>query len=278
MKDNIQIGNQYVGKDSPVFVIAEVGINHNGDMETAFKLIDEAKWAGASAVKLQTYITEKRVPSDSPIFNILKKCELSFDQQKELFDYANKNEILAFSTPFDIESIEFLNEVDTPCFKVASFDLVNLTLLNEIAHRNKPVIISRGMASMKEIDIAMDVLKNVPTVLLHCVSAYPVPDHFSLNLSTIPALRERYNSIIGYSDHTLDIEAAQFSVACGARVIEKHFTLSQSMEGPDHLISSEPSQLKNLIERCNFVDEIMGIPAWKSIEAEKDILQYRRKN
>lgn len=278
MNDNIQIGNQYVGKDSPVFVIAEVGINHNGDMETAFKLIDEAKWAGASAVKLQTYITEKRVPSDSPIFNILKKCELSFDQQKELFDYANKNEILAFSTPFDIESIEFLNEVDTPCFKVASFDLVNLTLLNEIAHRNKPVIISRGMASMKEIDIAMDVLKNVPTVLLHCVSAYPVPDHFSLNLSTIPALRERYNSIIGYSDHTLDIEAAQFSVACGARVIEKHFTLSQSMEGPDHLISSEPSQLKNLIERCNFVDEMMGIPAWKSIEAEKDILQYRRKN
>jgi N,N'-diacetyllegionaminate synthase len=278
MMNNIQIGNQNVGEGSPIFVIAEVGINHNGDIGTAFELIDKAKWAGASAVKFQTYITEERVSVDSPIFDILKKCELSFDQQKELFDYANNNEILAFSTPFDTESVEFLDEVDTPCYKVASFDLVNLTLLNEIAQKNKPVIISRGMASMKEIDIAMEVLKANPTVLLHCISAYPVPNHFSLNLSTIPALKQRYNSIIGYSDHTLDIEAAQFSVACGAKVIEKHFTLSQAMVGPDHLISSEPSQLKKLIERCKIVDEMMGSPAWESIEAEKDILQYRRKN
>lgn len=278
MKDTIQIGNQYIGKNSPIFIIAEVGINHNGDMDIACDLIDKAKWAGASAVKFQTYITEKRVSKDSPIFDILKKCELSYDQQKELFEYANNNQIMAFSTPFDSESVEFLAEINTPCYKVASFDLVNIPLLNEISKQKKPVIISRGMASMDEIDIAMKVLKNVPTVLLHCISAYPVPNHTSLNLSTISALRERYKSIIGYSDHTLDIEASQFSIACGAKVIEKHFTLSQSMNGPDHLISSEPEQLKQLIERCNFVNEMMGSPAWKSIDAEKDILQYRRKN
>mgnify|MGYP006086410223 CR=1 FL=1 len=278
MKDTMQIGNQEIGQQSPIFIIAEVGINHNGDMNTAFELINKAKWAGASAVKFQTYITEKRVSNDSPIFNILKECELSFDQQKELFEYANSNDIMAFSTPFDSESVAFLAEINAPCYKVASFDLVNTSLLRDIAQQKKPVIMSRGMASMDEIDIAMNILKDIPTILLHCVSAYPIPNHKSLNLSTIAALKERYHSIIGYSDHTLDIEAAQFAVACGAKVIEKHFTLSQSMNGPDHLISSEPKQLKMLIERCKIVDEMMGNPAWESIDAEKDILQYRRKN
>ena len=278
MKDSIQIGNQKVGHKSPIFIIAEIGINHNGDMKNAFELIDKAKWSGASAVKFQTYITEKRVSQDSPIFDILKGCELSFEQQKELFEYANSKDIIAFSTPFDSESVEFLAEINSPCYKVASFDLVNTPLLRDIAKQKRPVIISRGMANMEEIDIAMNILKNIPTVLLHCVSAYPVPNHSSLNLSTIAALKERYHSLIGYSDHTLDIEASQFAVACGAKVIEKHFTLSQSMEGPDHLISSEPKQLKKLIERCKIVHEMMGSPAWDSIEAEKDILQYRRKN
>jgi N,N'-diacetyllegionaminate synthase len=278
MKDTIQIGNQKVGHKSPIFIIAEIGINHNGDMKNAFELIDKAKWSGASAVKFQTYITEKRVSQDSPIFDILKGCELSFEQQKELFEYANSKDIIAFSTPFDSESVEFLAEINSPCYKVASFDLVNTPLLRDIAKQKRPVIISRGMANMEEIDIAMNILKNIPTVLLHCVSAYPVPNHSSLNLSTIAALKERYHSLIGYSDHTLDIEASQFAVACGAKVIEKHFTLSQSMEGPDHLISSEPKQLKKLIERCKIVHEMMGSPAWDSIDAEKDILQYRRKN
>jgi sialic acid synthase SpsE len=278
MKDTIQIGSQKVGHESPIFIIAEIGINHNGDMNNAFELIDKAKWAGASAVKFQTYITEKRVSQDSPIFGILKGCELSFAQQKELFEYANSNGIIAFSTPFDSESVEFLAEINSPCYKVASFDLVNTPLLMDIAHQNRPVIISRGMANMEEIDIAMNILKDIPTVLLHCISAYPVPNHSSLNLSTIAALKERYHSLIGYSDHTLDTEASQFAVACGAKVIEKHFTLSQSMDGPDHLISSEPKQLKKLIEKCKIVHEMMGIPAWDSIEAEKDILQYRRKN
>ena len=278
MKDTIQIGSQKVGHKSPIFIIAEIGINHNGDMKNAFELIDKAKWSGASAVKFQTYITEKRVSQDSPIFDILKGCELSFEQQKELFEYANSKDIIAFSTPFDSESVEFLAEINSPCYKVASFDLVNTPLLMHIAQQKMPVIISRGMANMEEIDIAMNILKNIPTVLLHCISAYPVPNHSSLNLSTIAALKERYHSLIGYSDHTLDIEASQFAVACGAKVIEKHFTLSQSMDGPDHLISSEPKQLKKLIERCKIVNEMMGSPAWESIEAEKDILQYRRKN
>ena len=126
MKDTIQIGNQYIGENFPIFIIAEVGINHNGDMDIAFDLIDKAKWAGASAVKFQTYITEKRVSKDSPIFDILKKCELSYDQQKELFEYANNNQIMAFSTPFDSESVEFLAEINTPCYKMTG----NITTKN----------------------------------------------------------------------------------------------------------------------------------------------------
>ena len=137
---------------------------------------------------------------------------------------------------------------------------------------------SRGMANMDEIDVAMKILQDgdIPVILLHCVSAYPVPDYTLLNLSTIQALKERYQCLVGYSDHTLGIEAAQFAVAAGAVVIEKHFTLSQSAEGPDHALSSEPEHLKQMIDGCNMVRTMMGDPVWNSIEAEKDILQYRR--
>ena len=279
MENKLYFSNKTIDFSCDVFTIAEVGINHNGDIKTAIKLIDKAKWAGASAVKFQTYITEKRVPEDSPIFGILKQCELSFDQQKELFEYANGKNIVAFSTPFDHESVQFLADINAPCFKVASFDLVNIPLLKDISKQSRPVIMSRGMANMDEIDTAMHVFKEgrVPVVLMHCVSAYPIPDNVSINLSTIQALKERYDCPIGYSDHTLGIEAAQFAVAAGAVAIEKHFTMSQTAEGPDHVLSSEPEQLKKMIDGCKEVRFMMGEPVWTSIEVEKETLQYRRK-
>jgi len=278
MADKIKIGRKTVGKGEPTYVIAEVGINHNGNFDTAVKLIDQAAFSGADAVKLQTYITERRVKTDSPIFGILKQCELNFDQQKKLFDYAKKKRIDIFSTPFDPESVDFLASIDCPCYKVASFDLVNKDLLFKISEQFKPVIMSRGMADKKEIDEAVSIFneKHIPYVLLHCISAYPVNDFTNLNLSTIKYMEEIYNCPAGYSDHTLGIEIAKYAVASGASIIEKHFTLSRKDKGPDHGMSTEPEELKEMIKSIRFVEGIIGNPMLSSVPEERDILQYRR--
>ena len=274
----LQLGSHKVGDGQPVYVIAEVGINHNGDFATAVKLLEQAAWAGVSSVKLQTYITEKRVPKDSPIFGILKQCELSFDQQKELFERGHELGIDVFSTPFDDESVDFLVSIGAPCFKIASFDIVNTKLLKKVAQQHRPVIMSRGMADQKELDAAVSFFRenDSPLALLHCVSAYPVPSASDLNLSTIGALKERYHCPVGFSDHTLGIEAPLYSVAAGAQLIEKHFTLSKSTPGPDHAMSTEPSDMKQLVEGSKHVLEMMGQPVAHSVDAEKGTLQYRR--
>lgn len=278
MPPNIIIGSRTVGEGEDIFSIAEVGINHGGDPDKAKTLIDKAAWAGASAVKLQTYITEKRVPKDSPIFGILKQCELSFAMQRELIAYAAEKNILLFSTPFDDESVDFLAEANAPCFKIASFDIVNTTLLRRVAQKGRPVIVSRGMASREEIDVAVEILKEagVPYALLHCVSAYPVPTHTALNLRTIRALSDRYHCPAGFSDHTLGIEAPSIAVAAGATIVEKHFTLSKTDEGPDHALSAEPGDFKEMVTRMRRVREMLGAEAWGTVAEEKDILQYRR--
>ena len=280
MNESISIKDIAIGPEQPVFIVAEVGINHDGDFEAAKDLIKNAKDAGASAVKMQTYITEKRVPRNSPIFDILKRCELSFEQQKELFEFAEENQMIIFSTPFDDESVDFLASVDIPCYKIASFDLVNKKLLKKVAERNRPIIMSRGMANQKEIDLAVDIIKQAGTeyALLHCISAYPVADIQSLNLSTIGALAERYHCPVGFSDHTLDIDAAKYAVAVGATIIEKHFTYSRSAEGPDHAISTEPAEMKTLVDETKRIKEMLGQPVWRAVEAEADILQYRRES
>jgi len=278
VKEVIQINSKNIGQGQKVFIVAELGINHNGDFDTAIKLIDEAKAAGADAVKLQTYITEKRTAKDSPIFNILKQCELSFSRQKELFRYARSKGIEIFSTPFDEESVNFLAAVDTCCYKIASFDVVNKKLLSKVARQAKPVIMSRGMANQEELDAAVAIIKKhgLSIVLLHCVSAYPVLSHEFLNLATIRALRERYRCPVGFSDHTLSIEAVQYAVAAGASVIEKHFTLSRKDKGPDHALSIEPDQMKAMVEGVRKVSCMLGEAACSAIPAEKEILQYRR--
>lgn len=278
MDDSMQINGKNIGAGNPIYVIAEIGINHNGQLETAKQLIDSAKWANAAAVKLQTYITEKRVKKNSPVFDLLKQCELTFDEQKQLFQYANDKGIDVFSTPFDDESVDFLASVDSPCYKIASFDVTNRKLVEKISKQGKPVIMSRGMADRQEIDQATRIFKNHDTqfAILHCISAYPVSSMTQLHLSTIQSLKERYQCTVGFSDHTVGIEAPKYAVAAGATIIEKHFTLSKKSKGPDHVISSEPEEMKRLVDSVLFVQEIMGTPAWAPIDAESDILQYRR--
>jgi len=274
----VEVGEIKVGDGNGPFVIAEVGINHNGDMDTAIKLINEAKCAEAGAVKLQTYITEKRVSKDSPIFGILKRCEFTFSQQEELFKYARNKGIEIFSTPFDDESVDFLASMEVPCYKIASFDIVNKKLLDKVARKKKPVIMSRGMATRDEIDEAVKIVRDsgAQVILLHCVSAYPVPSDECLNLRTINALKDRYGCLVGFSDHTIGIGAVKAAVAAGASVVEKHFTLSRKSEGPDHQLSIEPDELRGLVREAKSANAMMGEAVWSHIPVEEPILQYRR--
>jgi len=278
--EDLKVSNILIGNEHPAFIIAEVGINHNGSMENAMKLIDEAYKSGASSVKFQTYITEKRVERDAPIFDILKQCELSFDDQRELFNYANEIGLVAFSTPFDEESVDFLAEIETPLLKVASFDIVNKTLLKKMSDANIPVIVSRGMATESELDQAQDLfnVKNVPLAILHCISAYPIQNLESINMSTMAYLQDRYECPIGFSDHTIGPAASICAVAMGAKVIEKHFTLDKNDEGPDHIMSADPMEMLEMISGIRDVEKMIGKPVSGPIPEEQDILQYRREN
>jgi sialic acid synthase SpsE len=276
--ETVQIGKREIGDGRPVFIVAEVGINHNGDMKIARELMEKAKESGADAVKLQTYETEKRVPKDSPIYDLLKGCELTYDEQRELFALGRDLGLTVFSTPFDDAAVAFLDQEDTPLLKVASFDIVNHALLSKMASCGRPVIMSRGMATDRELEEALKIFdqKGVSVAVLHCISAYPVQSVADLNLSTIRFLKERYQRPVGYSDHTLSIEAPVWAVAAGAQIIEKHFTLSTTMEGPDHAISSDPDMLKKMVETIRSVETAMGEPVSGPIDAETEILQYRR--
>lgn len=274
----VRCGKKTIGGGNSIFVIAEVGINHNGEMKLAEELVRKAAESGADAVKLQTYITEKRVAKDSPIFDLLKRCELTYNQQTELFALGRELGIILFSTPFDEEAVDFLKDAGAPMMKVASFDVVNKRLLRKVADAGLPVVMSRGMATGEELDRAVEVFdsKDVATILLHCVSAYPVPSPKDLNLSTIRYLEEKFARPAGFSDHTIGVQASVWAVAAGARIIEKHFTLDTKMEGPDHAISADPATLKELVKNIRLVEGALGSPVLGPIEVEKDILQYRR--
>lgn len=279
MVNKIKIGKKFIGEGEKTFIIAEIGINHNGSLETAKKLIIKAKEAGADAVKFQTYITEKRVKKESPIYNVLKQCELSNEQTKELFNFCQKNNIIFFSTPFDEESVDFLIEIGVKLLKIASFDITNYSLLRKAAKAGVIIIFSIGMASKEEIDSAIKIFdeNNVTYCILHCISSYPTQKKDS-NLNVISHLKRLYNCPVGYSDHTIGFEIPILSVAAGASIIEKHFTLNNSAMGPDHKLSANPQTMKKMIKGIRKIEIIMGSNILKTRECEKPILQYRRKS
>ena len=259
-------------------IIAEIGINHGGNIELAKKLIDSAHRAGVDSVKFQTYLTEKRTKPGSPIFDILKKCELSFDAFKELKDYSDKKGIIFFSTPFDNESIEYLETINCPFYKIASFDLVNKPFLEKIAKTTKPVILSVGMSNINEIETAVNILsKNTNKIaLLHCISAYPTKEE-DANLAAIHTLREKFgNHLIGHSDHTDGIKIPLYAVAAGAKIIEKHFKISADMDCVDAPVSITEEQMKQLVKETRALEKIMGDGIPELTEAQKEIEQYRR--
>ena len=266
--------------NNKTYVIAEIGINHGGDMNLAKKMIDSVSRTGADAVKFQTYITEKRVPKDSPIFDILKKCELPFEAFKELQIYSKKLNLDFFSTPFDTESVDFLESINVDLYKIASFDIGNMDLLEKVAKTNKPIIMSVGMSNSDEITNAYNCIKkyNNNIALLHCISAYPT-DETDSNISAIFSLRESFKDcVIGQSDHTNDIDVPIYSVCSGAQVLEKHFKIDESMECIDSPVSITELQLKNLITKTRRVEKIMGSSELQIRDCEKGSLIYRRKS
>lgn len=277
MDCRIQINGEDIGKDCPVYIIAEIGINHNGDVKIAEEMIRTAAKTGVNAVKFQTYITEKRVSQNSPIFDPLKKCELSYPEQAELKTIADAEGITFFSTPFDGESVDFLSSLDVAAYKIASFELVNLALVRQIASQKKSVIASSGMADRKEIDQALQILdmESAPYALLHCVSAYPTAFE-NANLNVIRSLKKVYDCPVGYSDHTLGIEVPVYAVAVGATIIEKHFTLDKAMDGPDHSMSVDPGEMSEMVRKCREIKTILGNGDINLSEAEVQFTWLRR--
>lgn len=283
-----------------VLIIAEAGVNHNGSLEIACLLAKAAKEAGADCVKFQTFIAKNIVAKnakkaeyqindneDNSQLSMLKSLELSFEDFVKLSEYCKGIGIQFVSTPFDLESIDFLNTLDMPFFKIPSGEITNYPYLSRIAKTNKPVIMSTGMSTIEEIEDALKVLRSngaQDIKLLHCNTEYPTP-YEDVNLLAMNELGKRFNVKVGYSDHTLGIEVPIGAVALGATVIEKHFTLDKNMEGPDHKASLNPSELKSMVDAIRNIERSLGssekkpsmseqknmVAARKSIVAKRDI-------
>jgi N,N'-diacetyllegionaminate synthase len=284
---------------SKVFIIAEAGVNHNGDINLAKKLIDAAKDAGADAVKFQTFKAENIVSkyaekaqyqkettdSRESQLDMMKSLEISFKDFEILKNYCDKKNILFMSTPFDIESIKFLYKIGLEVFKIPSGEITNLPYLREVGRLKKKVIMSTGMANLGEIEAALEILKENGTndiTVLHCNTQYPTPIE-DVNLKAMITIRDAYKVNIGYSDHTLGIEVPIAAVALGASVIEKHFTLDKNMKGPDHRSSLEIIEFKKMVRWIRNVEKAMGngikIPSKSELEninvARKSIVAKR---
>lgn len=289
MAHQIEIANKRIGEGAPVFIIAEAGVNHNGDLSIAKRLIDVAVDAGADAVKFQTFKAESLVTPEAPKaeyqtrttsvaesqLEMLRKLELSAPDHRELASYCRERGILFLSTPFDEESADFLDTLPVPAFKISSGDLTNTPLLEHVARKNKPLILSTGMANLSEVRDAVKTVKEAGCdgiVLLHCVTDYPA-DPADVNLRAMQMLRDTFGVPAGFSDHTEGIEVALAATALGAAVIEKHFTLDRTMPGPDHRASLEPEELRAFVRGIRAVESSLGtgekVPTPREIETAK---------
>ncbi|KEI06371.1 N-acetylneuraminate synthase [Clostridium botulinum] len=294
----IKIRNKIIGKtiqnNYNCFVIAEAGVNHNGSIVLAKKLVDKAVEAGVDAVKFQTFKSEKLVTGYASMakyqkdnigieesqFNMLKKLELSYDEFTELKKYCDEKNIIFMSTPFDFESAKFLNSIGVEVFKISSGDLTNIPLLEYIAEFNKPMILSSGMATLGEVEDAVSAIRNKELediAVLHCTSNYPAKIS-SVNLKAMNTIKNAFNIIGGYSDHTKGISIPIAAAALGAEIIEKHFTLDKEMEGPDHKASLNPEELKEMVQEIRNVQSALGNGIKTFTENEIDTMRVARKS
>ena len=256
----VKIGRSLIGDGRRSFIIAEAGVNHNGSLRLARKLVDAAKKAGADAVKFQTFKIERLVIHGAPQFNMLRKLELSDRDFVSLFRHCQKKRILFLSSPFDAESADLLEGLGVPAFKIGSGEITNFPLLKHVARKGKPVILSTGMSNLKEVSDAVKVIQKAGCrnfALLHCVSNYPA-DSKDVNLNAMETLRRKFRAPVGFSDHTLGKTVSLAAVALGACIIEKHLTLDQKMRGPDHAASLEPEEFTALVRGIRTVEFALG--------------------
>ncbi len=290
----INAGERRIGPGEPCFIIAEAGVNHNGQRDLAKKLVDAADSAGADAVKFQTFRAERLVLADAPKaeyqvrtsggeesqYEMLKRLELSEDDHRTLLEYCRQKGIVFLSTPFDEVSAEFLDELGVPLMKVGSGDLTNLPLLVHIAGTGRPMIISTGMATLEEVRTAVKAVRQVGNdqiVLLQCVTNYPA-DPADVNLRAMTTMREQFGVVVGYSDHTLGIEVSIAAVALGACVIEKHFTVNRALPGPDQRASLEPQELAALVSGIRKLEAALGDGVKRPADSEAEMITVARRS
>lgn len=288
----INIDHHVISVDSPPFVVAELSANHNGSLDRAMETISAAHQCGADAIKLQTYTAETMtIDCDRPdfmikgglwngykLYDLYKEAQTPYEWHKPLFAHARSLGITVFSTPFDETAVDLLEELDAPAYKIASFEIADLPLIRYVANTGKPMIMSTGMASEDEIAEAVDVARQGgcrELALLHCVSSYPVPME-QANLRHIPELASRFGVVAGLSDHTLGTTAAMASVALGACLIEKHFTLSRRDKGPDSAFSLEPEELRRLCGATKDAWAALGHGGFERQPAEAGSRIFRR--
>lgn len=292
MNAHISINGRKIGTDYAPYIIAEMSANHNGSIENAFKIIEQAKRCGADAVKLQTYTADtitlnSRAPEfmirgtlwdGQSLHELYQKAHMPWDWHKPLFDFAREQGITIFSSPFDFSAVDLLESLNAPAYKIASFEMVDLPLIRYVAQTGKPMIISTGMADADEIAEAVETAKSAgcrELVVLHCVSGYPAPAA-DYNLRTLPDMAARFGTLVGLSDHTLDNTTAVASVVLGACVIEKHFTLDRNGGGADDSFSLEPDGLQALCRDSKTAWQALGRVHYGLKSSEQGNVQFRR--
>ena len=292
MNAHISIDGRKIGTDYAPYIIAEMSANHNGSIENAFKIIEQAKRCGADAVKLQTYTADtitlnSRAPEfmsrgtlwdGQSLHELYQKAHMPWDWHKPLFDFAREQDITIFSSPFDFSAVDLLESLNAPAYKIASFEMVDLPLIRYVAQTGKPMIISTGMADADEIAEAVETAKSAgcrELVVLHCVSGYPAPAA-DYNLRTLPDMAARFGTLVGLSDHTLDNTTAVASVVLGACVIEKHFTLDRNGGGADDSFSLEPDGLQALCRDSKTAWQALGRVHYGLKSSEQGNVQFRR--
>jgi N-acetylneuraminate synthase len=288
----LRIHNRLIGYAHPPYIIAEMSANHNGDIHNAFRIIDAAKASGADAVKLQTYTPDTiTLKADGPdfqisgglwdgrtLYDLYEEAHMPWDWHKPLFEHAQLRGITIFSSPFDYSAVDLLEDLNAPAYKIASFEAIDLPLIQYVARTGKPMIISTGMANADEIKEAVDAAYSggcQELALLHCVSGYPSPAA-DYNLRTLTDMSNRFDVPVGLSDHTLDNATALAAVALGACIVEKHFTLDRHAGGPDDSFSIEPRELTALCKDARTAWESLGKITYEQQSSEIQNIQFRR--